>query len=171
MDINRTTRPRGARAAAAALLGFALVFTVLAAAVPAAAHITAQSARTAGSHAKARREVFFHSPSRNIYCIIFRFHGKASGRCDIKQRTWPAPHKPRSCHLDYGNGAEVGPHGKGHFTCAGDTVIGQGRRVLRYGHSIKLGAIKCASRRTGITCRSVKTGHGFTISREEVAFF
>jgi hypothetical protein len=163
---------RHTRTVAAAVLGVALVFSAAAAATPAAARTTtAAGARTAPHHGKVRREVFFHSPSKNIYCIIFRFHGKATGRCDIMQRTWTAPPRPHSCHLDYGNGAEVGPHGKGHFTCVGDTVIGQGHRVLRYGHSMRLGAIKCTSRRTGMTCQNVKTRHGFTISRETVDFF
>ena len=154
------------------MLGVALAFSAVAAATPAVARNTAQGARVGvGEDSLARRQVFFHSPSKNIYCVIFRFHGKASARCDIMQRTWPAPHRPSSCHLDYGNGAEVGPHGKGHFTCAGDTILGQGHRVLRYGRSIKLAAIKCTSRRTGMTCRSVKTDHGFEISREAVAFF
>jgi hypothetical protein len=172
MDNIRTPRPRQTRAATAVMLGVALAFSAVAAATPAVARTTAESAGVGdGQHSKVTRDVFFHSPSKNIYCVIFRFHGRATGRCDIMQRSWPAPHKPHSCHLDYGNGAEVGPHGKGHFTCAGDTVIGQGHRVLRYGHSIKLGAIKCTSRRTGMTCQSVKTDHGFTISREAVDFF
>ena len=172
MDITSTARHRQSRSVAAAVLGAALVFSAVAAAAPAAARTTAQGAlASAASHSKVRREIFFHSPSENVYCIIFRFRGRATGRCDIMQRSWPAPPRPRSCHLDYGNGAEVGPHGKGHYTCAGDTILGQGNRVVRYGHSIKLGAIKCTSRRTGITCRNIKTDHGFTISREAVGFF
>jgi hypothetical protein len=143
----------------------------VAVATPAIARTSGHAARPAASTGKARREVFFHSPSKNIYCIIFRYQGKASGRCDIKERRWPAPHRPHSCHLDYGNGAEVGAHGRGHYTCAGDTVIGQGHKTLRYGNSIKLGAIRCTSRRTGVTCQNVKTKHGFTLSREAVDFF
>ena len=165
MENVRLPRLRRTRAATAAMLGVALAFSAVAAATPAVASVGV------GEDSSARRQVFFHSPSKNIYCIIFRFQGKATARCDIMQRTWPAPHRPHSCHLDYGNGAEVGPHGKGHFTCAGDTILGQGHRVLRYGRSIKLGAIKCTSRRTGMTCRSVESDHGFAISRDAVAFF
>jgi hypothetical protein len=167
--IKKPGRPRP-RAVAAAVLGAALVFSAVAAATPATARSTGNTARSA-SQGKTRNEIFFHSPSRNIYCLIYRFHGRASGRCDIKERNWSAPPRPRSCHLDYGNGAEVDPRGKGHFTCAGDTVIVPHHRALRYGHSIKLGAVKCTSRRTGMTCQSVKTGHGFMISREAVDFF
>jgi hypothetical protein len=160
-------RFRCIRAAAATVLGVALAFSGTAtAAVAHSAHASASAA-----DATARREVFFHSPSKNIYCVIFRFHGKANGRCDIKEHSWTAPHKPRSCHLDYGNGAEVGPHGAGRFTCAGDTVIVRHHPTLRYGHSIKLGAIKCTSERTGMTCASVKSSHGFTLSRESYDFF
>jgi hypothetical protein len=168
MNIAKTSRSHRVRNVAAAVLGAALLVSSVAAAVPA----TARHAQgSAVQRAKARSNVFFHSPSENIYCDIFGFRAKANARCDISERSWPAPHRPRTCHLDYGNGTEVGPHGKGRFTCAGDTILGQGHRVLRYGHSAKLGAIKCTSRRNGMTCRNVETDHGFALSREAVDFF
>jgi Family of unknown function (DUF6636) len=171
MDSTKTARRNRTRAVAAALLGAALALSAVAAATPAAARPLGHSTRSGASPSKTRGQLFFHSPSKNIYCVVFKYRGKATGRCDIKQRDWTAPQRPRSCHLDYGNGAEVGAHGDGRYTCAGDTVLGQGHRALRYGHAARLGAIKCSSRRTGMTCRNVKTGHGFTLSREAVAFF
>ena len=170
--VTATARSRRTRTLAAVALGAALALTASVGAAPASARTAPPPVRAARpAVGKARGEVIFHSPSKNIYCVIFKYQGKASGRCDIKQRAWPAPHRPHSCHLDYGNGAEVGPHGKGHYTCAGDTVIAAHHKALPYGQSIKLGAVKCTSRRTGMTCHNVKTDHGFTISREAVDFF
>ena len=105
----------------------------------------------------------FQSPSGNIGCAIAQGGGFKSARCDIRTRTWQAPPKPHSCHLDYGNGLEVDKHAKGHFTCAGDTVLGQGP-VLAYGDSITFDGFKCKSKTTGMRCRNLKSGHGFKIS-------
>jgi hypothetical protein len=91
-------------------------------------------------------------------------------RCDIAQRDWQAPPKPHSCHLDYGNGLEVTKHGKGQFTCAGDTVLGQGP-VLNYGDAINFGHYKCKSKTSGVRCRNRQSGHGFKISKERAVRF
>jgi hypothetical protein len=45
-----------------------------------------------------------------------------------------------------------------------DSVRDPHARVLHYGHSRRFGRIKCTSRRTGMTCRSLRSGHGFTVS-------
>jgi hypothetical protein len=45
-----------------------------------------------------------------------------------------------------------------------DTVRDPNAPVLRYGHSKRFGKLKCTSRRTGMTCRSLRSGHGFTVS-------
>jgi hypothetical protein len=45
-----------------------------------------------------------------------------------------------------------------------DTVRDPHAKVLHYGRSLRFGRIKCTSRRTGMTCRSLRSGHGFTVS-------
>ncbi len=45
-----------------------------------------------------------------------------------------------------------------------DTVLDPNAPVLAYGHNTSFGRLKCTSRRTGITCRSARSGHGFMVS-------
>ena len=65
----------------------------------------------------------FQTPSRNIACVLASATASTPAyvRCDIAQRTWKVPKKPKDCPLDYGNGVilEDGKHGQ--LTCAGDT--------------------------------------------------
>jgi hypothetical protein len=107
----------------------------------------------------------FQSPTKNIGCAISR----SFARCDIKARTWSPPPRPAACDLDYGQGLIVERRGRGHFVCAGDTVLGKGR-VLRYGRSIRMGAMTCTSRRRGMRCQS-RRGHGFLLSRDRYRRF
>jgi hypothetical protein len=52
-----------------------------------------------------------------------------------------------------------------------DTVLEPKAQVLAYGHSRRFGRLKCTSRRTGITCRSARSGHGFMVSVEKQRVF
>src|ERR671927_1687467 len=58
----------------------------------------------------------------------------------------------------------VGVHGKAHHLRISDTVRDPNAPVLGYGHSKRFHRIKCTSRRTGMSCRSLVSGHGFTVS-------
>jgi hypothetical protein len=60
--------------------------------VPVAALIVGLAAAAPASAA-----TFFHSPSGNIRCVIDR---TAFTRCDITNRNWSPPPKPRSCEFD-----------------------------------------------------------------------
>ena len=108
----------------------------------------------------------FQSPSRNIGCAIT----KQGVRCDIRERNWEPPPKPRSCELDYGQGVFVGRRGKARFVCAGDTTLGVGR-VLGYGRAIRRGRFRCASRTDGVRCVNRRNRHGFFLSRARVKWF
>jgi hypothetical protein len=44
-------------------------------------------------------------------------------------------------------------------------------RVLPYGNTRRLGPFRCRSRRSGLTCRSKVSGHGFELSREQQRVF
>ena len=110
----------------------------------------------------------FSSPTTNIGCELFEAEGHWIARCDIRQREWAPPRKPRSCKLDYGNGVYVSSvGGRARYECAGDTALGA-KRILAYGHSIRRGSIRCLSQDTGMTCENVADHHGFLISREVV---
>jgi Family of unknown function (DUF6636) len=112
----------------------------------------------------------FQSPSKNIHCDIVVGGGANAARCDIGKHSFHAPPKPRSCHFEWGFSVAVRRHG--HWACVNDPATGDPNpRVLAYGHSTRLGHIRCASRKSGMTCRNLNTGHGFKLSRAAVTFF
>jgi hypothetical protein len=45
-----------------------------------------------------------------------------------------------------------------------DTVMDPRAKVLAYGKSTTFARLKCTSHTSGITCRSLRSGHGFTVS-------
>jgi hypothetical protein len=61
--------------------------------------------------------------------------------------------------------------GKGRRVRATDTVRNPKARVLAYGRSTRFGRLRCTSRRSGITCKSLRSGHGFTVSVEKQRVF
>src|SRR5690349_20300649 len=52
-----------------------------------------------------------------------------------------------------------------------DTVLDPKAKTLAYGKSTKFGKLKCTSRKSGITCKSSRSGHGFTVSVEKQRVF
>jgi hypothetical protein len=110
--------------------------------------------------------VFFHSPSGNIRCVI---QAGELARCDITQRNWQPPPKPKSCPGDWANGLQVGMRGSGRFTCANDAV--PAGRELPYGRAIRRGRFRCRSRRNGMRCANLRTHHGFALSRAQALRF
>jgi len=109
----------------------------------------------------------FQSKTGNINC----FMDSASGaRCDIGQKTWSPPLKPKKCKVDWGFGLTVGS-GRGQFLCAGDTVVMPDSPVLGYGKSSSIGPFLCKSEKTGMTCTNTGTGHGFSLSKEAAKTF
>ena len=116
----------------------------------------------------------FHSPSGNVGCVIFGGNSdepQPFARCDVARHTWAAGPKPKKCDLDYGNGVEVGAHKKATYSCAGDTVLHQGK-VLKRGKTLRQGVMKCTShRRNTMRCVNTKSHHGFKVSRTLVKLF
>jgi hypothetical protein len=109
----------------------------------------------------------FASPSGNIYCII----DPSGVRCDIRDRDWSPPPRPANCPpvTGYGNGIEIVPGYPARFVCAGDTTYNQ--NALAYGDSITAGVLHCTSAESGMTCRDLQTGHGFTLARQAYDLF
>lgn len=116
------------------------------------------------------REVYeltgFVSPTGNVSCMI----DADWARCDIIDHDWSPPPRPADCEFDYGQGISLAPGEQADFVCAGDTAFGPDE-VLPYGESITAGVLQCESAESGITCRDVQTGHGFSISRQAYRLF
>ncbi|MCV6980694.1 hypothetical protein H7I53_10745 [Mycolicibacterium pulveris] len=108
----------------------------------------------------------FTSPSGNIGCMM----DASQVRCDIRERDWAPPPPPPDCPYDYGQGLSLHAGGTATFVCAGDTALAGGG-PLAYGQSHTDGVLRCDSAMSGITCRDVETGRGFSISREGYRFF
>lgn len=108
----------------------------------------------------------FTSPTGNIGCLIDR----GSVRCDIQERDWEPPKAPPDCQLDYGQGISLDAGGEPALVCAGDTALGAGE-PLPYGQSIAAGLLRCESEESGMSCRDVETGRGFSLSREGYELF
>jgi hypothetical protein len=66
---------------------------------------------------------------------------------------------------------QLGEHGKARLRHVTDSVMNPNAKVLRYGRSTRFHALRCKSRRTGITCRSTVSGHGFTVSAAKRRLF
>lgn len=108
----------------------------------------------------------FASPTGNIGCYI----DPETVRCDIAERAWSPPPTPADCDLEYGHGFWLDADGTADFVCAGDTAMGD-HPVLAYGESIQAGDLRCTSRQSGMTCVSLSSGHGFTLSRNSYELF
>jgi hypothetical protein len=109
----------------------------------------------AGAHAAYRT---FRSPTGKLGCAFYSDTGT-----------------PRQVRCDWRGSDDraivVGETGKGHFLKASDTVMDPKAKVLAYGHSTTFGKLRCTSRRTGITCKSTRSGHGFTVSADKQRVF
>ena len=65
----------------------------------------------------------------------------------------------------------LGETGRARMRRVTDSVMNPDARVLRYGTSITYRRLKCVSRRLGMTCRSLASGHGFRVSVEKQETF
>jgi len=111
----------------------------------------------AGAHAAYRD---FQSPSGKLGCAFF-----SDAEAGI----------PRQVRCDWEGAGDravrLRETGKGKRIRATDTIRNPNAKVLAYGKTLKFGKLRCTSRRTGITCRSTRSGHGFTVSVEKQRVF
>lgn len=125
--------------------------------------------------------VQFTSPSRNIDCLGSTEAGQVGVSCVVQKASWPRyPPRPAGCELDWAR-TEIFLSGGGRIrlgACRGDIgplCVGSSTprcRVLPYGRSVDIRAIRCTSRTTGVTCRLRHgAGRGFAISREGYRIF
>lgn len=110
----------------------------------------------------------FRSPSGAITCAILDSEDLHTASCysAYTLRLGPPRNKCGS------KGLAVTVHRRGRATLgAVCNPYGFHLRPLRYGRSIKVGPMQCTSRRTGMTCHSRVSGHGFTIRRKGLRRF
>ena len=100
----------------------------------------------------------FRSPTGNVGCLFASDAG--------------IPRQVR-CEWRGGNDRAVvlTERGKGRRIKITDTVMDPKAEVLAYGRSARFGSLRCTSRTTGITCRSRRSGHGFTVSVDRQRVF
>ena len=107
--------------------------------------------------------VFVQTPSHNIGCLYQS--SPAALRCDIRSGLKPPPSKPKGCTVDWTGGYQVGPTGRAHKVCAGDTVLSASARIIRYGTTWRGGPFTCKSRTSGLRFKN-RSGQGFLLSRQ-----
>ncbi|MEW6583174.1 MAG: DUF6636 domain-containing protein [Actinomycetota bacterium] len=106
-------------------------------------------------------QVGFHTPSRNIHCVM---------TSDGLVQCWVLS---SACRGEGGglfaHSWAFSPGRRPTRFCPGDFV--PGTRSLGYGRSITLGGSRCTSRTSGVTCVRLRTGHGFFLSRARQRIF
>lgn len=109
-------------------------------------------------------EAAFVTPTRNLNC----YFAAALVSCLVGEHDWETePYDPKAeggpCDFDESPTVELraGERGRAITDCRSDANPGQ--RPLPYGASLQVGAIRCTSARTGLTCTSGE--HGFEVSR------
>jgi hypothetical protein len=103
---------------------------------------------------------WFHSPTGNIECEVAS--GDSRGTYAYCQTFTPL----QTARLTL-NGRTVVC---AHRNCS----VGNGpvdATTLAYGRSVRVGAFRCSSSRTGVRCLVVRSGHGFTIARAGIKSF
>lgn len=128
------------------------LLTLSAVVVTAATALTGAGAASAAGPSPVARQVFFHSPTGNIQCELDR---RADGSTTAYCQTFRTP-----------KSVALSASGRVLHVCQGVACLGNGprtSRTLAYGQSVRLGAVTCTSRRTGVTC--VSHHHGFVINR------
>jgi hypothetical protein len=118
--------------------------------------------------------------------------GSSGVRCEFSgDKTWKAPW-PDGCELDWESALALTEQVEG--VCAGDTIVGfaevgqstttwwqpggktvknsdETMAVLPYGSALVVGHMRCDSASTGVTCRNLASGHGFSMATEAYATF
>ena len=100
----------------------------------------------------------FRTPSGKILCLYFDPPEEAPQiRCDLLFLNDRA--------------AILRSSGKARIIKVTDAAGHPRSRAIAYGTSRRFGIYTCTSRRSGLTCRNRRSGHGFTVSRESQKVF
>lgn len=108
---------------------------------------------------------YFSSPSGNLYCGIFGDGSQILGGCQSQTIVKNLPECDDPMRLSgpmislvEGGGIEAGCTSEGVFV---DEVA----NVLEYGQQLTIGTTTCSSHKTGVSCKSSKTGAEFLASK------
>jgi hypothetical protein len=93
------------------------------------------------------RTIFIQSPSHNIACQLDSHFGALCTVLSLRRQ------------------ASVSQHGKVRVFDQNSNPPSGGVRTLKYGHSLRVGKVRCTSKRTGMRCVHLPTGHGYIASR------
>jgi hypothetical protein len=114
---------------------------------------------------------FFASPSGNIACQLGTFsdHGvaRATVGCQIGQHDYASPPRPADCRGGWGDSVALTQGQPAALQCHTDTLLGSSSPVLDYGQTIIVEPIDCTSEESGMRCFDSRTGHGFSLSRDD----
>lgn len=113
-------------------------------------------------------EAAFATPSRNIWCQI----GAEEVTCTIGGHEYQPPEQP-DCAGQYGRVLTLSAE-EATMPCLSEappTTAPESLPDLDYGQSTVVHDFWCDSQETGVTCRSVQTGRGFTLAYREVSTF
>ena len=124
----------------------------------AAALLVATALVLSGSAPVVAKTPRFQTPSKRIFCLY-------------SSREGPGPYI--RCDTLFLNdvGFLLDRRHKARRIKVTDTVADRRAPVLHYGRSRRFGPFRCSSRRSGLTCKSRRSGHGFTLSRERQSVF
>jgi hypothetical protein len=119
----------------------------------------------------------FHSPSRNITCLLVT-NKPAYLNCEIAQAGYTAKLRHYCGSAPFGvdwGGFSLGQRTKGGITCTGGTLYDPGTEhphyvVLAYGTKWNQGSFTCDSETSGVTCTNGH-GHGIFVSRDSYKLY
>jgi hypothetical protein len=117
------------------------------------------------SRGDGEREILFRSPSGKLVCDIWKQVAAPDptgqdNEVDCTIRHWAIPPDRPFTYALSANGRV-----RSFKPIVRPAIRG---RVLSYGQSIRLGFIRCTSRITGMRCISLRSHHGFFMSRTRV---
>jgi hypothetical protein len=119
--------------------------------------------------------VWFHTPSKNIYCMATDISEDGKGSfvdCELITRTnsQPALPIPADCDLEWGSRFALGATGQAYLECTGDTLRSDKAFNVPYGKLAKFSDLSCYSSEEGLECTN-NDGHGFKMAKGKQSLF
>ncbi len=120
------------------------------------------------TQAQGQSGVYFRSPSGNIFCGVF----DNQAACEIEQHEWPDSAPAEGGHDPYGPASFV-VDDQGARAAVGNFGDLSAERIVEapYGSVVTVARSECEIAKTGVTCRNLTNGHGFTVARASYKLF
>ncbi len=112
--------------------------------------------------------VYFPSPSKNIFCGLTQ----DQAFCKIYEHEWPDPASDKEGGSPYGHASFV-VDSQGARATHGDFGDLSEANIVEapYGTVLTVAPSECEVATTGVTCRNLMNGHGFTVARASYKVF